>query len=251
MQFSELTAEKQELLGHLFDPKNDMALTNLLPNGYSTRLLKCVAESEDEILELLGDEEHLLKYLRSHKSYSPTVNDHRVRYLFWHEAENAIVENRKMVLSNTHNLVCDAKVFQNLFLKLPYRAAFLCCRPAAYQHTLKEMLLHGMQRLRQVLDMPEHDPVTGKFNPKIVELKLKITAMVDMRLHGAPTQKIHQVTQNLPGSLGAGQKGEVRELIQKGDMRTIQQRIKEIEAERRKLEGRITAEPVEVEVEKI
>lgn len=246
MQFKELPEEKQELLAALFDPESPLSLASTLPWNISAKLLKLLDECEPALLEHLTDEEGLIKYLRSNKRYEPTVNDHRVRYLFWHEHENALAENRQMNMKNVHSLVCNEKTFQVMFLKHYFRAAFLMCKPMAYQQTLKEMLVHGMGKLRNILDIPATDPVTGKFNPKIVELQLKITAMVDMRLHGAPTQKIHQVNQNLPGALTKGQGADVRELIQKGDMKSIQNRLFEIEAERKKLEGRVTTAPVEV-----
>ena len=248
MTFEELPEEKKLLLGPLFDPQNKTSLWNYMPGKYSGKLLAMVASAEHEFLENLMDEEALLKSLKSIKSYVPTINDQRLRHLLWVEYENATREDRQMVMNNVHSLVCNEKTFTSLFLKLPYRACFLVCRPAAYQHVLKEMLTHGMYRLRQILDMPETD-ANGKLNPKMIELKIKITAMIDMRLHGAPTQKIHQVTQNLPGP--PVQKSDVKELIDKGDMRTIQERLVEIEKEKRKLEGRtatidVTPEPVVV-----
>lgn len=243
MTFEELPEEKKLLLGPLFDPQNKTSLWNYMPGKYSGKLLAMVASAEDEILDNIMDEEALLKSLKSIKSYVPTINDQRLRYLFWLEYQNAALEEREMVMNNVHSLVCGEKSFTSLFLKLPYRACFLVCRPAAYQHVMKEMLTHGMYRLRQILDLPEID-ANGKINTKILELKIKVTAMIDMRLHGAPTQKIHQVTQNLPGP--PNQKTEVKDLIQKGDMVTIQQRLKEIEAEKRKLEGR---SPVALEAE--
>ena len=249
MEYTELSEDLQELVGHLFDPRNALSLDNVMPRTFSVPMFNSLMENPREVIELISDEERLLRFFKTEKSYQPTVNDQRVRYLFWHEYENSRVENRKMVMNNVHSLVCDVVSFRKLFLKLPYRTAFLCCRPAAYQHTLNEMLLHGMQRLRQVLDLPEVD-ANGKLNTKVIELKIKITAMVDMRIHGAPTQKIHQVTQNLPSLPGKEEKENLKTLIQNGDMATIRRRIEEIEQEKRKLEGRANVVTVEVEPKK-
>ncbi len=246
MHFNELSEEKQQLLGALFDPESPLSLASSLPGTFASRLLRMVDQAEGEFLNNMNDETALLAAFKSLKSYVPTVNDQRLRYLFWTEYEKSKLEGRVMDMKNVHSLVCNPKTFESLFLKLPYRAVFLCCKPMAYEHTLKEMLLHGMQRMRQVLDIPATDPITGKLNPKIIELQLKITAMVDMRVHGAPTQKIHQVTQSIQGKPTQGQVANLQELIAKGDMSTIQTRLKEIEAEKKKLEGRVTTQPVEI-----
>lgn len=246
MTYEEIPEPCRPHLGHLFDPANPMALVHFLPKNITDKLLELCCTVPD-LLEHLSDDENLKTWLYNEYKYRPTVNDHRIRYLFWVEYENALLENRKMVLHNVHSLVCDPKAFTSLFLKLPQRAVFLLCRPAAYQHSLREMLVHGLERMRQILDLPEVDP-NGKINTKIIELKLKVVAMVDMRVNGAPTQKIHQITQNIP-TVGAGDKKDIKTLVQKADMNTIQKRIEEIEAEKRRLEGReyvrVPAAPVE------
>ena len=244
MEYEKLTEFQKNHLSHLFSPENPMAIAKMLPPIFCGHLLENVLKADPEVLELISDEDELLRHLKAEKHYRPTVNDQRLRYLFWQEYENAVLDNRKMIVSNVHSLVCDIKSFQKLFVgSLPYRTAFLLCRPAAYQHTLHEMLLHGMKRMRQILDLPETD-ANGKINTKIIELKLKVTAMVDMRVNGAPTQKVHQITQNLTSGISAT-KSDVKELVNSGDMATIQKRIEEIESEKRKLESRtISVEPV-------
>jgi len=247
MTFDDLPETKKALLSHVFDPQNETSLWNYLPQPYNYQLLEVVSQNEDTLLEIFPDEMLLLKYLRAHKAYEPSVNDQRLRHLLWLEYENSFMENRKISIRNVHSLVCNDKSFKALFLKLPYRALFFCCRPASYQHVIKEMLNHGMGRLRQILDMPDVDS-KGKPDLKMLALKVKITAMMDMRIHGAPTQKIHQVTQNLIGNTPVPKGEDVKDLVNKGDMATIQQRIKQIEHEKRKLEGRtatidVTPEP--------
>ena len=238
MQFAELPEETKIYLAPFFDPMAHTSFAKLMPGNYP-RILMEMASQAHEYLPLLDEEPALLKLLKEKQHYVPTVNDQRIRYLFWHEYENAMLDNRQMIMNNVHSLVCSDVIFKKLFLKTPYRAAYLLCRPAAYQQTLREMLLHGMGRMCQILDLPEIDE-RGELNIKVLELKLKITAMVDMRIHGAPTQKIHQVTQaiGLGGQGTAQAKQDVKTLVQKGDLRTIQERIKELEAEKRQLEGR-------------
>lgn len=239
MHYSDLPDEAKPFLSHLFDPDNPLSLANALPGTYGTRLLGLV-QGVPDLWPLISDEEQLKKTLRKEHSYQPSVNDQRLRYAFWQEFENAQLDGRKMHMPNVHSLICNEAAFTGLFMKLPFRAAFLVCRPAGYQVTIREMLLHGMERMRGVLDLDPLDS-KGKPNTKLLELQLKIVAMIDMRLHGAPTQKIHQVNQNLPapnkGALTQA-KQDVKELVQKGDMASIQKRLEEINAEKRAIEGR-------------
>lgn len=241
-KFEALPEEIKPLVGHLFDPKNALSLPNMIPGKVPGILLDLLLRITP-LWSLLHDETLLKKELRANYGYQPSVNDHRLRYLFWVEYENALLESRKMHLPNVHSLVCNEMAFKGLFLKEPHRTAFLVSRPAAYQQTLREMLLHGMGRLRDILDLPETDE-RGKINTKVLELKLKVVAMVDMRLHGAPTQKVHQITQNLPAANTAkGQ--EVQQLVHTADMGAIKKRLEKLENEKRKLEGREASKPAD------
>lgn len=246
MNFLDLPEDHQAILGPLFDPRNELSLANLLPGRWPGMLLDLVSR-DPGLLILLSDEEALLDTLKAQFSYSPTVTDHRLRHQFWLEFENAILENRQMVTTNIHSLVCNENAFRVLFLKQAHRASFLLCKPAGYKAAMEEMLIHSAKQLRRILDMPEID-AKGKLNTKILELKLKIHAMVDMRIHGAPTQKIHQITQNLPGPPKGQGAGDLKTLVQKGDMETIRKRIHEIEKQTKQIEGRVAPVPVTVEV---
>lgn len=242
MKFEELPEDFRLLLGHLFDPQNPISLSNKLP-AETCEVLTGLIWEDPRLPALLHDEEDLLHYIKITHAHVPTVNDHRVRFLFWLEFENSCLEGRNMIPNNIHSLVCDAKAFRKLFLGLPYRAAFLLCRPAGYQACVKETLTHGLKRMREILDMPEYD-AKGKLNTKLLELKVKVFGMMDLRVHGAPTQKIHQVNQNLDGPSAKQVTQDVKQLVQKGDMETIRRRIYELEAQQKEIEGRGQVTPV-------
>lgn len=249
MQFRDLPEDLQASLSPLFDPENPLSLANKLPAPIPGVLLKLVTE-DLRLPHLLADEEELLSHVLAEKGWHPTVTDHRIRLLFWNEFENAIFEGRMMVPNNIHSIVCNAKAFQMFFLKQSHRAAFLLCKPGAYQVALRETLMHGMKQLRRILDIPEID-AKGKLNVPLLKLKAQITSMVDLRLHGAPTQKIHQVTQNLPvsGASTLPNAAEIQALAKKGDLKTLQNRLSEIAAQQRELEGGTEAPaPLEAEL---
>lgn len=247
MKYHDLPEDYQIHLNALFNPENPLSLTCMLPKDYPEVWMDLLTK-EPHVIPLLDDEDGLLKELANNHSYWPTVTDHRVRFAMWNEYENALLEGRKMIPANIHNLALRPDYFRALFLKDYKRAAFLLTKPAAYQAAMKETLLHGMKRLREILDKPDVDS-KGRPDTKMLALKVKIVSMIDMRLHGAYTQKIHQINQNLPT---AGQEKDLQGLIQKGDMKAIQNRIAEVDREIRKLSGEPAEkvpEPVAIEME--
>lgn len=233
--YQQLPDETKAYLAPLFDSQSPMSLSVLMPGNFARTLLDLVAP-ESDLLPLMANEEDLKKALRNNYSYQPTVNDNRIKYLFWMEYENAILDNRQMIMSNVHTLVCNEKSFKILFLKQGYRAVYLLTRPTPHQAVLRELHNHGFERLRNILELPDHDE-KGRLNMKLLELKTKIITMVDMRLHGAPAQKILQHTHHT-GLPGNADKEKVKQMVQKGDMNTIRKRLAEIDAESRKAEGR-------------
>lgn len=198
-------------------------------------LLPCQPYMHDE--DALAD-----KLLELHK-YRPTPSDNRIRMAIWLEYERSIANGDKMQSINLHSLVCDQSVFYRMLRQSP-RCLWFLCKPTKYEEATQEILLHGQRQLRKILDMDVYDE-KGKLNTKLLELKLKITAMADFRIHGAPTQKIQQLNMNLTQSVNGDQQ-QLKDLVARGDMAGIKQRLLEIEMEKRKLEGRSEKEVIDV-----
>lgn len=252
MNFAELPEAHQNLLGNLFDPQSSVSLAALLPPDLSARLLETIYKDPD-LFPLLGHEDSLLEVLERKYRYKTPPTDGRIRMSFWLEYERALLEGDRMVLVNIHSLVCDKRSFYRLFTACAGRTAFLLCKPAAYEKQVREMLSHGMKRLRQILDMPAVLP-NGKVDHKMLTLQAKIVGMVDMRVHGAPTQKVQQLNVNVDASRKEIS-ADTKNLIAKGDIGAIQTRLAEIEkqmgeGERQKELPVLEAELVEVPVKK-
>lgn len=220
-----------EQLISYFDPATPTSLHNLLPWPMVNKLRIAVGKLPDR-WDLLGQEELLLVHLREDHGFFPAPNDYRVRLTFWLEYENAIMLNRRMIKGNIHSLVCNERLFDKLYLTHPPRVFFLLCKPAEYQAEVKDILGHGLKHYRRILDMEEYEMVKGqkKLNMKLLDLKVKITAMMDYRVNGAPTQKIHQMNLNVNQQIGSATPGQktIDELVREGDMVAIQDRLKEI-----------------------
>ncbi len=242
-----MVMDHQELLGHLFDPDNPISLARKLPERLCAVLMALVT-SDSRLPLLVNDEDDLLAHLKDVHNHVPTVNDHRIRFHFWLEYERAVAEGDEMIPRNIHALVCSETAFRRMFLGLGYRAAFLLCRPAGYQKAVQETLHHGLKKMREILDLPIHDS-KGKLNTKLLEIKTKVFTLMDMRVNGAPMQKIHQVNQTLNQTQTNKTATEsIAALAKKGDMASIQRRMYELEEQEKRINQGAVGSPALVAI---
>lgn len=217
-----------------FDLNNPLSLYSKLGKSWAEKFHKVLSELP-EVECMLHDETVLKPWLYTHRKFRPSVSENRYRYQFWLEYENAVRDDRLMNMSNVYYFVGAESTFRKLILGDPGRLAWMICRPAGYESTAREMLQAGLERLRQYL---EKDPFEdGKPNMKLMELQFKIVQMMDLRMHGAPTQKLQQLTVN--ATLGAN--GDLKSITDKTDMNAIQKRLSELKEKKRVLEGRVVA----------
>lgn len=215
-----------------FDLNNPLSLYSKLGKEWSKKFHGTLSELPD-LEPLLYDETALKKTLYEKHQFRPSVAENRYRYQFWLEYENSVRDERMMRMVNVYYFVGSETAFTKLVLGDARRLAWIICRPAGYESTAREMLQYGLSRLREVLDKdPFEDP--NKPNMKLLELQLKITQMMDLRMHGAPTQKLQQLTVN--ATLGAN--GELQAIGDKANMSDIKRKLEDLRERKRKLEGR-------------
>ena len=220
-----------------FDLNNPLSLYSKLGKDWAEKFHKVLQEIP-EAEAMLHDETVLKDHLYRVHQFRPTVAENRYRYQFWLEYENSVRDSRQMRMTNVYYFVGAESTFKKLVLSDPRRLAWMICRPAGYESTAREMLQYGMSKLRQVL---EKDAFEGeKPNMKLLEMQYKIVQMMDLRMHGAPTQKLQQLTVN--ATLGAN--GQLQEIGDKGNMDEIKRKLEDLRERKRKLEGRV-AEPAQ------
>lgn len=247
MRFSDLPEDFQDLLNPLFNPASPESLASKLPEALSERMLGAIMENP-ELVPFLVDELEMRRELKATYHCEPTPTEERIRMNLWLEYETAKLKGRNMIVANIHSLACDGRTFYRFIASKPYIVTYFVCKPAGYVESTKEILAHGLRHLRRILDMPETDS-KGKLNMKLLELKIKITAMMDLRIHGAPKQSIQQLSVNVTANEKALPGGNVQEALIKGDMHAIQKRLSELEQEKRQIEGHSTPEPEIITVE--
>lgn len=236
--------------GH-FDRESPLSLYNKMGEHWARRFIDKLSEAP-ELAELLIDETVLKPKLKELHKFQPTASDNKYRLQLWLEYENSVKLGRQMQMSNVYNLVGPESSFHTLVMKEPARVAWLLCKPAGYDAQSREILETGLHRMRAVL---ETDAMTagknGGPNIALLRLQLDITKMMDLRQHGAPTQKIQSL--ELKGTIGAN--GEIQALGDIADMKALEERKKDLHKRRLKAEGRAAARapdpaPIDVEVVK-
>lgn len=231
--------------GH-FDQNNPLSLYSKMGEAWSKRFIDKLGEAP-ELAEMLIDETVLKPHLELSYKFCPTASDNKYRLQLWLEYENACKLGRMMLMSNVYNLVGPESTFHNLVMQNPCRVAWMLCKPVGYDIQTREILAVGLARLRGYL---ERDAFADdkKPNMQLARLQLDITKMMDLRQHGAPTQRIQEIS--VKGVIGAN--GEIQALSDAGDLKALEKRKQDLEGRRRKAEGRAAArapEPETIDIE--
>ena len=206
----------------LLDSANPQSVYNLV----STQIQTAITNAREASPELFLEDEADLKAVLRSRNQEPTPTDHRIRINFWEEYEKTHAAGRRsMSIEAIHAGVCSRQYFQSKYLSHPSKVAWMLCPPANYLTATKEALLYGIDQLREILSYPMKE--NGKFNTRIMEIKLKIVDLLDKRILGAIPQKIlnlHASADRLPSNKA------VNGVAAEAEMRAITKRIKELEA---------------------
>jgi hypothetical protein len=200
-----------------------------------TNLVERIHAAHKERPDLFGKlEKELARQLRS-ESRTPAPVDNRIRLKFWTEYDRAQSEGDRFRTVNVYGGLCPHELFYNYYLKDPCRVAWMLCMPTSYQVKMEEGLSFGLDELRDVLEEPHTTQVDVKgpkgwvkktvVNTKLIEAKIKIVQMMDLRLKGGVVQKqlnIHATTKALGN------------MVQSASMEDLHKRLKELEHEKRK-----------------
>lgn len=173
----------------IWDEANPRSLVNILPVKTADQIREAAKSHPD----LFGLDERSLRAEFKKLNYFPNATDNRLRINFWMEYERAQTVLKPMVL----NRICDGVIvhgyFTDRYLRNPFHVAWMLTPITGYETVATEALQYGLETLRDILG-EDHTLPGGGLNLKLVELKLKVVAMLDLRLKGIPTQRIEQKT---------------------------------------------------------
>lgn len=179
-------------------PKEDPVLKNLVNKEDSTSLYRMFESPHfRETVDKLTEEELSLSEAQIIKRGNITPADRRLRLRLWKIYEKnlshgvhriSVPEIAKRDISGLELLKAFTDKNKVLFLLSP---------PPSYALQAEEALSTGLDAVRELLDLPLVDPVTGKVNSSLAALKLRTVQWLDARVKGAIVQKVDQRNINL------------------------------------------------------
>lgn len=218
----------------MWDPDNERSLINLV----SPEIRKLYLDTRDKRPELFEMNEYdLIKLLRDERSVpNPTV--HRIRMLFWQEYDLAQAEVRQLEMWRVYKGVCDKEMLWRMCHE-PKKLAWILCPTVSYMVHMQESLNFGLEQLREALgadhtfEIEKNGKKITMVNTKLLEIKAKIVAMLDMRVKGAVTQKIEQTNKNMNLNLNATE-AQVNKIVESMSNEEIMKELEKIRKKREK-----------------
>lgn len=194
---------------------------NLMPD---TELAAKAASLSEEFWELT---EQQLKERCS--PGHPSRVDLRTKLRFWEEYESAATALTPMDLGRVTDGTGALSwgIFRAALLEDPFLMAWFLLPPPGYRMQLQEAESLGLSRLMEILELPIVDPRTKKVRADIGKLIIEAWKLVDLRRHGAVTQRVV----SLSASAGTAP-GEASTQM---DMQKVEERLNEL---RSQVEGR-------------
>lgn len=226
------------------DRNNPQSLSRLIDNP------KFDSAMEEMLLkhpDLPGLTERELKKEIKRLSTPPDQDDLMLRMKFWFEYDCAMAEGRGMRIIKICAGVMDQMYFWD-YIKKPLKLLWIVTPIPSYGQYLEAGLGAGMRKLCEFLELPVEDPFTGKINVQLLNAQAKIVMMLDMRKHGAFTQKIENRNLNVHASAG-----EVAAQIEALSMEEVEKRMKKLEENERdslRIEAKASRPTYTIEVEK-
>lgn len=129
-------------------------------------------------------------------SISPTEN--LLRNKFWLEYDHAIAGSfPKIRLEEVIRGICSFKFFKETFLSNQYMVAYIMLPPINFKSKQEETLLFGLDRLREVLDIPIYK-ANGDVDMNVVKAQMGVYQILERRVQGEVVQKTQNIHALLP-----------------------------------------------------
>jgi len=189
-----------------YDINHPRSMINKVPNWLRERM-----QGQLMMEYMRMDEEKLQEIVK------PTLTINRLRTAFWYEYEKLFAKYGSSYNSHSdHGLsihrvcsgICSVSYFMYDVARNDAYLAWISHPPLNYEKSMQEALTHGLDRVREILNLPmlEYkftkdglpcvDPCTNQpvmiANEKVANIILKTVAFIDLRIKGAIPQQIQQ-----------------------------------------------------------
>lgn len=222
----------------IIDQSDPRSVIRMAPTSIQEALVKLEEEhpdwigvSEQELIDRMGG--NMVKI-------PPSV--HIMRMNFWNEYNRATLHGKPKM---EQGAITDSSHYTGVFyraIKNPRFLAWIVCIPDQLKHMQEEGLYAAMRELRSILDIPNTNS-KGQVNTKVLEMKVKVYALLDARIHGGFTQKVENKTLNINTNMK-----DVVAGIQQVSAEELDKRLEQFMAAKEKKEqAKLKAPDIEVE----
>lgn len=206
-------------------------------------LKRCIDWIPDDLVNV--SEEVLLKELKQRYDWEPYNTIEVLRNNFWVEYERIqVTKEKQMVLNHVFQGVCTIDSFYNYVSNKKFmpEMAYIFTKPISYEASMAGLLSLANRRIRDILTIPLKKEDGTMQDPKLLDLVLKASAMVDLRAKGGYIQRsetknltlMEQRNLSVSGSVGNifadGRRKKIEELTPD----EIEERLKQLEEEEEK-----------------
>lgn len=164
--------------------------------------------------------------LRNH--VRPNASVQALRNSFWVEYARCIDSGSKFSISRIISGICNIEYFSQVVLKHPAMVEWMMRPPVSYNRAMEESLSFGVERLREILELPiSYTKVDSNgfektiIDHKAAELVLKAFIIADTRVKGSVLQR--QQTMNVSGTMS-----ELKSAMESASMDDIKRKIWEL-----------------------
>ncbi len=213
-------------------------------------LIRLVPECIRKEMFLMPDDIRHLDEQGIKDRLKPTGTQNQLRLLFWIEYDRVQTSFAKnMLLVNCFRGGVSEESYLR-YIKVPLLLAWIITPPTHYLVQMDALLDTGLKRLQEILDLPivipEHkkksritgkeETIPAKVDTGAANLVMKAFAYVDMRKHGAITQRMEINQKTLSVSVKSDAV-DMQAAIKAGNMQEIDKRLKQLERKEKMLES--------------
>lgn len=118
-----------------------------------------------------------------------SATENLLRNKFWLEYDHTIMSGfERMRIDEVLRGVCSYKFFKETFLAAGHLVAYMLLPPINFKVKQEETLLHGLDRLRSILDLPTRKP-NGDVDMNVVKAQMSVYQILERRVQGEVIQK--------------------------------------------------------------
>lgn len=152
-------------------------------------LINVVSDKMTKLLRQLPPDLLAMPEKELRKKLEPSWIQEQLRLAFWDEYFLTMDNDEKfMRMEAVHSKVCSKEFFYQQ-IEIPLFLLFMIKPPQGYMLKMRSLLDIGLERFREVLQLPLH-LTNGNVDTRLIGEIVKIVALVDNRVKGAVTQRI-------------------------------------------------------------